>query len=392
MKRSAHTLRGPPASRALPARLLHTLYVFSATSLMLAIAVIAFLFALLFRSVMPAPPRRTGRHVTFLEPSIVIPLPPTAAEQRSPTAKGTPSLSLTATPRELEPPTPDVAEDPLRTLVRICGFLASNTARAWRGDELRATPPLAGLAPYLNAVHEDLERINEMGKEDTGEGEGEEGGEEQETGGEVMDRDEESSAGGDVETAAGESAGPGASADAHDEPGLVGPDQAATHARPPSPPPPPSQLPTTPLVPDTSTTPSVSVSASASTPTPPPPPEPITQNSSVPLAGTTTTTATETATTTTTTTPGPRKRKDAVLRTTRPSVDPKNADSLADADDAAVRAAALLSRVADLGAGLFDGAVRERGAALWTAFSRHRSSPEVPVPPRTRIAAPGERI
>ena len=76
-------------------------------------------------------------------------------------------------------------------------------------------------------------------------------------------------------------------------------------------------------------------------------------------------------------------------RTTRPSIDPSNADALADADDAAVRAAALLSRVADLGAGLFDGAVRERGAALWTAFSRHRpSSPEVPV---TRFAAPGER-
>ena len=77
-----------------------------------------------------------------------------------------------------------------------------------------------------------------------------------------------------------------------------------------------------------------------------------------------------------------------MLRTKRPSIDAGNPDALADADDAAVRAAALLSRVADLGAGLFDGAVRERGAALWTAFS-HRT-PEVPVPamPRTRFAAP----
>jgi len=83
-----------------------------------------------------------------------------------------------------------------------------------------------------------------------------------------------------------------------------------------------------------------------------------------------------------------------VLRTTRPSIDASNADALADADDAAVRAAALLSRVADLGAGLFDGAVRERGAALWTALSRRGTPSDVPVPPlpRTRFAAAaGER-
>ncbi|KAI0279391.1 hypothetical protein BGY98DRAFT_439479 [Russula aff. rugulosa BPL654] len=149
----------------LPARLLYALFVLCATSLMLVIAVISFLFVLLFKTITPAPgPRRsTGRHVTFVEPSTVITLPPSGAEaQRSP-AKGTaPSLSLTATPRELEPPTPDVAEDPLRALVRICGFLTSNIARAWRGEELAATPPLAGLAAYLDPVKEDLERISEM--------------------------------------------------------------------------------------------------------------------------------------------------------------------------------------------------------------------------------------
>ena len=429
MKPSAHTLRGPPASKSLPAHLFHTLFVFCATSLMLAIAVITFLFVLLLKSIVPAPgPRRPGRHVTFLEPSVVI--PPSAAERRS-TAnlKGMPSLSLTATPRLLEPATPDVAEEPLRALARICGFLASSTARAWRGEALPATPPLAGLASYLDAVHRDLECINEMGEET-----GEEGGNEETSVGEAKVTDRESAVEEveEAEAAAGESAGAGASADAdadaHDEPGLVGPDQAKTHARRPPPPPPPSQLPTTPsrpppplppsklpatpLVPDTSTststpTPpapapepqpaapsaSTSASASASTPTPPAPepePEPaapsISADTTTPAATTTTPTPT---TAPTTTTQGPRKRKDAVRRTTRPSIDPSNADALADADDAAVRAAALLSRVADLGAGLFDGAVRERGAALWTAFSRHRpSSPEVPV---TRFAAPGER-
>jgi hypothetical protein len=93
----------------------------------------------------------------------VITLPPSGAvAQRSP-AKGTaPSLSLTATPHELEPPIPDVAEDLLLALVRICGFLTSNTARAWRGEELAATPPLVGRAAYLDPVKEDLERISEM--------------------------------------------------------------------------------------------------------------------------------------------------------------------------------------------------------------------------------------
>ena len=375
---SEPTLRGPPASESmgLPARLLHTLFVLCATSLMLVIAVISFLFVLVFKSIMPAsgPRRNTGRHVTFLESNTVITLPPSdPVAQRSPAKGSVPSLSLTATPRELEPQTPDGAEDPLRALTRICGFLTSNTARAWRGEDLAATPPLAGLAAYLDPVEEDLERISEMATEKRRELEKEKeivggaGG-----GSEVV-----------VEAAAGESAGTGAGADAdadaHDEPGLVRPDQAATHARPQSPTPP---SPLTPPLPSTST----STSVPTPTPTPTPPTsEPIAQHASVTPAE---------ATATTTATPGPRKRKDAVLRTKRPSIDPGNADALANADDAAVRAAALLSRVTNLGAGLFDGAVRERGAALWTAFSRRGTPADVPVPPRphTRFAAPaGER-
>jgi hypothetical protein len=362
----------------LPARLIHTLFVLCATILMLVIAVISFLFVLLFKSITPAsgPRRSAGRHVTFLEPSTVITPPPSGAvEQRSPAKSTAPSLSLTATPRELEPPTPDVAEDPLRALIRICGFLASNTALAWRGEELAATPPLAGLAAYLDPVKDDLERISEMVPEKRGD-EGKEivGG---------ADRDSEEVAA--ASESAGTGAGADADADAHDEPGLVRPDRAATYARPSTPTPP---SPLAPPVPNTST--------STSIPTPPlATSEPTTQHASATPADTTeTTTGTTTATTTTTTTPGPRKRKDAVLRTKRPSIDPSNADALADADDAAVRAAALLSRVADLGTGLFDGAVRERGAALWTALSRRGTPTDVPVPPlpRTRFAGPaGER-
>ena len=92
----------------------------------------------------------------------MITLPPSGAvAQRSPVKGTAPSLSITATPHELEPPIPDVAEDPLLALVRICGFLTSNTARAWRGEELAATPPLVGRAAYLDPVKEDLERISE---------------------------------------------------------------------------------------------------------------------------------------------------------------------------------------------------------------------------------------
>ena len=79
--------------------------------------------------------------------------------QRSPAKGAAPSVSLTATPRGPVPPIPDVAEDPLRTLARMCGFLASNIARAWRGEELAATPSLVA---YLDPVKEDLERISEM--------------------------------------------------------------------------------------------------------------------------------------------------------------------------------------------------------------------------------------
>ena len=503
MKPSAHTPRGPPTSGTMPARLLHTLFVFSATSLMLIIATLSFLLTLLMKSIMPAlspaAHRRRGgeRHVTFLEPSIVVtlPAPPRApARVNTPTptpastATATTTLSLTTTPHELEPPTPDVAEDPLRALSRTCGFLAANMARGWKREELTATPPLAGLEPYLAAVREDLARIEEIGEEEdeseseneseseSGEGEGdshsdaeepknaevEEGAVVAVTGevrvGDREDAGEGPEAGkGDAAAAAAAGAGTGAGADAHDEPGLV-PDQV-TRATPP--PLPTTQLPTQSLSPEPSAT-------ATTTPMPPTslaPPEPTVQNAAspdqtdttpIPIPSTSTSTTrrpppppppTTTTTTTSTTkrpppppppimtmtttptmtpTPGPRKRKDAVLRPTRPTTilgpgglvlsatgvsvagaagaaaaadaptndpnppcDAADADKLADSDDAAVRAAALFSRVADLGAGLFEGSVRERGAALWTALSRGRGAPsDVPVPqmPRTRFA------
>jgi hypothetical protein len=99
----------------------------------------------------------------FVKPSTVIMLPPSSAMAQHSPAKGTaPSLSPTVTPHELEPPILDVAEDPLLALVRICGFLTSNTTRAWRGEELAATPPLVGHAAYIDPIKEDLERISEM--------------------------------------------------------------------------------------------------------------------------------------------------------------------------------------------------------------------------------------
>jgi hypothetical protein len=502
MKPSAHTPRGPPTSGTIPARLLHTLFVFSATSLMLIIAILSFLLTFLMKFIMPAPSpaahRRRGveRHVTFLEQSTVITLPampraPARANIPTPASTATTTLSLTTAPHELEPPTPDAAEDPLRALSRTCGFLAANTARGLKREELSATPPLAGLEPYLAAVRKDLARIEEMGEEDEseseseseeGDGEGDSHGDAVEVKegavvavtGEVRvgdrqdvgagaDADEGSEAGKGDAAAAG--AGTGASADAHDEPGLV-PDQA-TRASPP--PLPPTQLPTQSLSPE----PSATVTTTPMPPTPPTPPEPTVKNAAspdqtdtTPIPSTSTNTSTNTSmtrrppapppppattatkrpppplppiTTTTTTpttmpNPGPRKRKDAVLRPTRPTTilgpgglvlsatgvagvagattttttvgdapanananandtnppcDAADADKLADSDDAAVRAAALFSRVADLGAGLFEGTVRERGAALWTALSRGRGAPsDVPVPqiPRTRFA------
>src|SRR5712671_5185964 len=263
------------APGALSARLLHTLFVFCATSLMLSIAVYTFILILLLKSVPPAPaPRRAGRHVTFRErPSIVPALalpavlaarartPSPSSRQATAAAARPPSLSLMATPGALEPLSPDVAEDPLRALGRFCAFLASNTARAWRREEeLERTPPLAGLEPYLDVVREDLARIDEMvapeGDSEDSEDSEEDGKKEREedseqvkekvkekdqeavavavTGGaEVKDRE---SAGENASASASARAGAGAGdadadADASDEPGLVNPDQATAHAR-----------------------------------------------------------------------------------------------------------------------------------------------------------------
>jgi len=428
----AHTPRGTPASDTvtLSDRLLHTFFVLSATSLTLILALFAFLLTLILKISAIAPTGRSGRRVKFVERSIVIPptIPqrkpdnsiessPALVEAPSPTL----SLSLTVTPRELEPRTPDVVEDPLQALVRICGFLAANTARAWRHEELAPTPPLAGLELYLAAVQEDLETIDQTGKDDEVEDEDSEEEESEESEGEeegaaaaedsevqVLDQGGEGDSE-DLEAGAGEAAGSGSSADAHDgdELGLVlVPDQATHATSPPLPLPP--QIPTHPAEPDTSASATTSTPIPAPTPKPTPPsPSPTTQSTSPAEQTDTTPTPTPSTSTTRPPTPQPptmRKRKDAVLRTTRPSgvvlgqlaaADPdhpnENAaavvDRLADSDDAAVRAAALFSRVADLGTGIFEGTVRERGAALWAALSRSRgrgTPSEVPVPPLTR--------
>ncbi|KAI0247294.1 hypothetical protein BJV78DRAFT_1285662 [Lactifluus subvellereus] len=377
MTPSAHTLRGPPASKALPARLLHTLFVFCATSLMMVIAIFSFLLVFLLKLVAPAATsHRSERHVTFnLEPKIVITEPPSTPS--------TPTLSLTATPRELEPPTPDVAEDPLRALSRICGFLASNSARAWRREDLGAMPPLAGLELYLDAVRVDLERIDEMVEEKRkDEDEGQDSEERATEGGDRQDTDVAPSGGagaGDADADADTGVDAGAHAAADDETrGL------ATHADDDHLPPPqfPSESPPSPLPthePPSSISISISTSTSTSTITPPAVPVPSTDNLYPPHASTLTITTTGAA--------NPRTRKDAVLRAARPVADPDHPD--ADADDAAVRAAALLGRFADLGVGL-EGTVRERGAALWTALSGRRTPPDMPVPPpppRTRASA-----
>ena len=416
MKRSAQTSREVPGStrRAAPARLLHTLYFFCATSLMFAFIVYTFIILLLLRSISPdGASRRVGMHVTFIDPEpsgssthasarrAAPPLPPPRLPENNkltpppvPTRAALPSLSLTVTPRELEPPTPDVAEDPLRALSRICAFLVSNTARAALRAELGATPPLAGLEPYLDSVRVDLAYIDELVAEKRAEAEEEdEGSADEETiaGGSEGEEDTVPSA--DEGLGAGE--GVGVDARAHDELDLVQPQLAVSaHA----PPPPPSQSPTPTPTPH---------------PHPPPPPPIITHNlrppaptTSIPLpipdsnpkpkpSADSGTTATTVAPTTSSAAPpaagvtaaaNPRRRKDAVLRAPHASADPSVVD--ADADDAAVRAAALLARFADIGAEL-EGTVRERGAALWAALSRRRAPLDLPVPPlpRTRSSA-----
>ncbi|KAH9171181.1 hypothetical protein EDB89DRAFT_1179181 [Lactarius sanguifluus] len=255
MKPCAQTLREVPGSlcRATPARLLHTLFVFGATSLMLALVIYTFLLLLILRSVSPERASRRERHVTFQVESETSessrtparrapppPPPPRLAEQSKPTPPPVPtratvpSLSLTVTPRELEPPTPDVAEDPLRALTRICAFLVSNTARATQRDELGATPPLAGLEPYLDAVNVDLAYIDEVvvGKRAEAE-EGERSADDGPAATEV-EITESSKGAGDAgaiaSTDSGLDAGAGvnAGAHAHDEPDLVQPQQAVS--------------------------------------------------------------------------------------------------------------------------------------------------------------------
>ncbi|KAH9069805.1 hypothetical protein EDB83DRAFT_2518142 [Lactarius deliciosus] len=413
MKPCAQTLREVPGSlrRATPARLLHTLFVFSATSLMLALVIYTFLLLLILRSISPERASRRERHVKFQVDSETSessrtparrappPPPPRLAEQSKPTPPPVPtrpvvpSLSLTVTPRELEPPTPDVAEDPLRALTRICAFLVSNTARATQRDELGATPPLAGLEPYLDAVNVDLAYIDEVvvGKR----AEAEEGERSANDGLAATEVEVAESSKGAVDAGviasadSGLDAGAGVSADAHahDEPDLVQPQAVSAPAPPPpfqsqsptphTPPPPPPPIITSNLYP------------------PPAKPKPKPKSKPSADSGIITTAPSSIAapsimavpsTAGSMTAANPRRRKDAVLRAPHMSADPSVAD--ADADDAAVRAAALLARFADIGAEL-EGTVRERGAALWAALSRRRAPLDLPVPPlpRTRSSA-----
>ncbi|KAN0138360.1 hypothetical protein V8E53_003823 [Lactarius tabidus] len=380
MKPSAQSLREAPGSvrRASPAGLLHTLYAYCATTLILILVVYTFFIILLLRTLSP-------RHVTFVvtEPSpsssthtsvrrAAPPPPPPRLPEKNKNAPPPvparttrpPSLSLTVTPRDLEPPTPDVAEDPLRALARICAFLVSNTARAAQRAELGATPPLAGLEPYLEAVNVDLAYIDEVveGMRAEGdEGRTADNGAAAETVMVAEDAGASESLGADSGAVVG--AGVSVDAHAHDELALVQPQQATNaHA---SPLPPPSQ----------------SQSRSpAPHPAPTPPPPIITQNlrpskpKPKPSAESTLAIAPSTSA-------NPRRRKDAVLRPTLARADSGLVD--ADADDAAVRAAALLARFADIGAEL-EGTVRERGAALWAALSRRTAPLDLPVPPLPR--------
>lgn len=375
MKPSAQSLRGREAPgsarRASPARLFHTLFAYCATSLILVLIVYTFFLILLLRTLSP------GRHVTFVddsEPSTsrgntsarrsAPPPPPPRLPEKGKNAPPPipartarpPSLSLTVTPRELEPPTPDVAEDPMRALARICAFLVSNTARAAQRAELGATPPLAGLEPYLGAVNVDLAYIEGM-RAEAEEGRPTDDGVAEDIG---------ASASEGVDSGACAGAGVSVDAHAHDELALVQPQQATNANAPPLPPPSQSQSPTP--------TPH---------PAPPPPPPIITQN----LPPSTSTSKApkpkpSLSTDSTMTVNNPRRRKDAVLRPSRARAD-SGVLVDADADDAAVRAAALLARFADIGAEL-EGTVRERGAALWAALSRRTAPLDLPVPPLPR--------
>ena len=114
----AHTPRGTPVSGTLPDRLFHFVFALSAMSLTLILALFAFLLTLLLEITTIAPTSRSGQPVKFVERSIVI--PPTIIPQRKPDnnknnnsiesgpalvegPSPTLSLSLTVTPRELEP-------------------------------------------------------------------------------------------------------------------------------------------------------------------------------------------------------------------------------------------------------------------------------------------------
>ena len=395
MKPSAQTLREAPGStrRASPAGLIHTLYAYCATSLLLFLVVYTFLLILILRTVIsPERSSRHPRHVTFVDPepsassssaprrAAPPPPPPPRLPEKSkpapppvPTRTAAPSLSLTITPRELEPPTPDVAEDPLRALGRICAFLVANTARATQREELGVTPPLAGLEPYLEAVRVDLAYIDDVvaekrAEEEEGEGKMDNGA--VATAVESSASAEDASASEDAGADSGAGAGVGVSADAHahDELVLVQPQQAVSAHTPP----PPSQ----------SQSPSPAP-APAPHPSPAPPPPIITDNLYPPPSTSKPKHKPKASAdpVTTMAAANPRRRKDAVLRATHARADPSVVD--ADADDAAVRAAALLARFADIGAEL-EGTVRDRGAALWAALSRRSAPLDLPVPPLPR--------
>ncbi|KAH9972430.1 hypothetical protein BGW80DRAFT_1561026 [Lactifluus volemus] len=205
------------------------------------------------------------------------------------------------------------SEDPLRALTRICDFLACNTARARKRGEFDTTPPLAGLGLYLDAMRVDLAHIDEME---------------------------------DVPRAGVDAvAGVGADTNAHDEPGLVVPPHQPHTLIPFLHLYPNFQHPLTGIPPRSLLLDLLISHTTDSTPY---------HRYRIP-------TMSHQLTTATTATSTPRKRKDAVFRVPKRVSDPDHAD----ADSAAVRAAAVLAHFADLGAGL-EGTVRKRGAAFIT--------------------------